>query len=91
MLRTLRSASALCPGPVETGFFDVIGTRKAAIGGRIAAPHQVVARALRALSKNSGYTVPGVSNFVSTHLQPRRPRKMLARISRTVTRGVLTP
>jgi uncharacterized protein len=81
---------ALCPGPVETRFFEVIGTRKAAINGRMATPQRVVTRALRALERNRGYVVPGSSNFISAHLQPRRPRKLLALVSRAFTRGVLT-
>jgi uncharacterized protein len=80
---------ALCPGPVETEFFNTIGTRKAAIGGRIDSAERVVTRALRALERNRGYVVPGRSNFPFAHLQPRRPRKLLALISRTVTRAVL--
>ncbi|GAA3737234.1 SDR family oxidoreductase [Plantactinospora mayteni] len=80
---------ALCPGPVQTGFFDVIGTRKAAVG-RMETPEPVVRRALRALDRNQGYVVPGASNFAGAHLQPRRPRKMVAMVSRLVTRGVLT-
>ncbi|SCL53821.1 hypothetical protein GA0070606_2182 [Micromonospora citrea] len=80
---------ALCPGPVETGFFDTIGTRRAAIGGRMETPQRVVARALRSLARNEGYVVAGRGTFVGAHLQPRRPRKLLALVSRAVTRGVL--
>jgi uncharacterized protein len=80
---------ALCPGPVETSFFEVIGTRKAAIGGRMETAERVVAQALQALERNRGYTVPGLSNFAGAHLQPRRPRKLVALLSRTLTRGVL--
>ena len=81
---------ALCPGPVDTDFFTAIGTRDAAIGGRMQTPQAVVARALRALDRNQGYVVPGAGNFVGAHLQPRRPRKLVALISRTVTRSVLS-
>jgi uncharacterized protein len=81
---------ALCPGPVETPFFDVIGTRKAAINGAMATPELVVNKALRALDRNRGYVVPGLSNFISAHLQPRRPRRLLARVSKLFTRRVLT-
>ncbi|MEV4545787.1 SDR family NAD(P)-dependent oxidoreductase [Micromonospora echinaurantiaca] len=80
---------ALCPGPVETEFFATIGTRRAAIGGRMETSQRVVTRALRALERNQGYVVPGRSNFAFAHLQPRRPRKLLALVSRAVTRGVL--
>ncbi|MFG3703977.1 SDR family NAD(P)-dependent oxidoreductase [Micromonospora sp. NPDC047670] len=80
---------ALCPGPVETGFFEAIGTRRAAIGGRFETPQRVVAGALRALARNRGYVVSGPGTFAGAHLQPRRPRRLMARISRMVTRGVL--
>lgn len=80
---------ALCPGPVETPFFDVIGTRNAAINGRMVTPELVVDKALKVLDRNRGYTVPGMSNFASAHLQPRRPRKLLASISKLFTRRVL--
>lgn len=82
---------ALCPGPVETPFFDVIGTRKAAINGRMNTPERVVSKALRALERNRGYVVPGASNFFGAHLQPRRPRKLVASFGRVITRRVLTP
>ncbi|MEV0273464.1 SDR family oxidoreductase [Hamadaea sp. NPDC050747] len=81
---------ALCPGPVETQFFEVIGTRKAAVNGRMVTADLVVDKALQALKRNRGYVVPGLSNFAGAHLQPRRPRKLLALVSRMVTRGVLT-
>ncbi|GAB3152784.1 SDR family oxidoreductase [Micromonospora sonneratiae] len=80
---------ALCPGPVETPFFDVIGTRNAAINGRMVTPEVVVNRAVKALERNRGYVVPDMSNFVSAHLQPRRPRKLLASVSKLFTRRVL--
>lgn len=40
---------ALCPGPVDTAFFDIIGTREAAVTGRMRSAETVVAAALRAL------------------------------------------
>ncbi|WP_327087746.1 SDR family oxidoreductase [Nonomuraea sp. NBC_01738] len=81
---------AVAPGPVETPFFDVIGTRKAALGGRMSTPQEVVGAALKALERDRGYVVPGASNFAMAHLMPRRPRKLLALIGRRITRGVLT-
>ncbi|MET9341372.1 SDR family oxidoreductase [Nonomuraea sp. NPDC003804] len=79
---------AVTPGPVETPFFDVLGTRDAAIGGKMSTPRQVVAAALRGLDRDRGYVVPGASNFAMAHLMPRRPRRLLALVSRMVTRGV---
>ncbi|QIS16326.1 SDR family NAD(P)-dependent oxidoreductase [Nocardia arthritidis] len=79
---------AVCPGPTETAFFDVVGTRDAAIGGRIGTAAQVVSASLRALERDRGYVVPGFQNFASAHLMPRRPRAMVARIAKQITRGV---
>jgi short-subunit dehydrogenase len=79
---------AVCPGPTETEFFDVLGTRKAAIGAPMGTAAQVVQSALRALDRNKGYVVPGIGNFASAHLLPRRPRTLVARIAKFATRGV---
>ncbi|MFE7796901.1 SDR family NAD(P)-dependent oxidoreductase [Nocardia sp. NPDC057440] len=79
---------AVCPGPTETQFFDVVGTRKAAIGAPMGNVDGVVRSALRALERNKGYVVPGAGNFASAHLMPRRPRTFVARIAKLVTRGV---
>ncbi|MFB4272743.1 SDR family NAD(P)-dependent oxidoreductase [Nonomuraea sp. GTA35] len=85
---------AVTPGPVETAFFDRIGTRKAAIGATPATPESVVTAALRAFDRDRGYVVPGRGNFAMAHLMPRRPRKLVALLGRRVTRQVadeLTP
>ncbi|GIG66924.1 SDR family NAD(P)-dependent oxidoreductase [Phytomonospora endophytica] len=79
---------ALCPGPVKTAFFDVIGTEEAAIGGKYETPERVVDSALKALARNRGYVVPGRGTFALAHLMPRRPRKLVALIAKRVTRGV---
>ncbi|WP_433660249.1 SDR family NAD(P)-dependent oxidoreductase [Nocardia sp. CA-128927] len=78
---------AVCPGPTETAFFDAVGTRDAALG-RMGSAAQVVQSALRALERNKGYVVPGAQNFAAAHLMPRRPRTLVARIAKLVTRGV---
>ncbi|MBT2407891.1 MULTISPECIES: SDR family oxidoreductase [unclassified Streptomyces] len=79
---------ALCPGPVETGFFDVIGTRKAAVTGAFSLPEPVVRSALRALDADRAYITPGLSNAVNAHLAPRRPRTLVAAIAERLSRGV---
>ncbi|MFE2109084.1 SDR family NAD(P)-dependent oxidoreductase [Kitasatospora sp. NPDC059463] len=79
---------ALCPGPVETGFFDVIGTRKAAVVGRFTTPEPVVRAALRALDADRAYLVPGLANRIAAHLAPRRPRALVAAITERMSRGV---
>ncbi|GAA2453657.1 SDR family oxidoreductase [Actinomadura vinacea] len=84
----------VAPGPVDTPFFDAIGSRKAAIGAKMSTPGQVVTAALRALERDRGYVVPGRGNIGLAHLMPRRPRKLIALIGRRVTREVaddLTP
>ncbi|GHB05876.1 SDR family NAD(P)-dependent oxidoreductase [Streptomyces termitum] len=81
----------LCPGPVETAFFDVIGTRKAAVTGSMTTPEPVVRAALRALERDRGYLAPGLGNALAAHLTPRRPRTLVAAVAERVTRKVLAP
>jgi len=81
----------LCPGPVETAFFDTIGTRKAAVTGSMTTPEPVVRAALRALDRDRGYVAPGLGNTLAAHLTPRRPRTVVAAIAERVTRKVLDP
>ncbi|WP_327355933.1 SDR family NAD(P)-dependent oxidoreductase [Streptomyces sp. NBC_01304] len=78
----------LCPGPVETGFFEAIGTRDAAVTGSFSGPEPVVRAALRALAKDKAYVTPGLSNALGAHLTPRRPRTLVAAIAERVTRKV---
>ncbi|TDQ45027.1 SDR family NAD(P)-dependent oxidoreductase [Actinorugispora endophytica] len=80
---------AVCPGPVETAFFDTVGTRDAAIGAPMASPVAVVASALQALDRGRGYVVPGPANALIAHFAPRRPRALVARVAERVTRRVL--
>ncbi len=66
----------VCPGPIDTPFFDVLGSRDAAIGQQLT-PEQVVDRALRALERGRTLVVPGWRNALTAHasrLLPRRPR-----------------
>ncbi|WP_328393532.1 SDR family NAD(P)-dependent oxidoreductase [Nocardia sp. NBC_00416] len=80
----------VCPGPVDTPFFDTIGTREAAVNGSMSTPEPVVRTALRALDRDRGYVTPGLGNAVAAHLTPRRPRTVVATIAERVTRKVLT-
>ncbi|MFJ1704449.1 SDR family NAD(P)-dependent oxidoreductase [Kitasatospora sp. NPDC088346] len=82
---------ALCPGPVETGFFEAIGTRRAAVAGRMATPATVVRAALRALDRDRPYVTPGLSNLLAAHLAPRRSRNLVAAVAERITRKVLEP
>ncbi|GAA1152557.1 hypothetical protein F4556_004127 [Kitasatospora gansuensis] len=80
----------LCPGPVETGFFDVIGTREAAVTGSFTTPEPVVRAALRALDRDRAYVTPGLTNAVTAHLSPRRPRTFVTAVAERLARRVLS-
>ncbi|MFJ5263769.1 SDR family NAD(P)-dependent oxidoreductase [Streptomyces sp. NPDC088387] len=82
--------TALCPGSVDTGFFEAIGTRKAAMGS-VGTSEPVVRAALRALDRDRAYITPGLGNALGAHLNPRRPRTLVAAIGERVTRKVLEP
>ncbi|WP_227997440.1 SDR family NAD(P)-dependent oxidoreductase [Nocardia australiensis] len=79
---------AVCPGATETAFFDVVGTRDAAVTGKFGSAAEVVRTALHAVERDRGYVVPGRANFAAAHLMPRRPRTLVARIAKLVTRAV---
>jgi uncharacterized protein len=79
----------VCPGPVETAFFETIGTRRAAVTGSMTTPEPVVRAALRALERDRGYIAPGLGNALTAHLTPRRPRTLVAAIAERITRKVL--
>jgi uncharacterized protein len=66
----------------------VVTEPRLSIGGRMGTAAQVVRAALRALERNKGYVVPGRANFAAAHLMPRRPRTLVVRIAKLVTRGV---
>ena len=78
---------AVTPGPVNTSFFDKVGSPDAAMGPTIT-PEKVVRAALRGLERNRGYLTPGAGNFAMTHLMPRRPRKLMTLATRTLTRAL---
>ena len=80
---------ALCPGPVQTGFFDALGTDRAKIGAQELTPEAVVTAALRALERDRGYVVPGLGNSVSTRFMAKLPRRLVALLGRKVTQAVL--
>ncbi|WP_116948442.1 SDR family NAD(P)-dependent oxidoreductase [Jiangella endophytica] len=80
---------ALCPGPTRTSFFDTTGER-AAIGGRMMTAEAVVRAGLRGLDRDRAYVVPGLGNALGAHLNPRRPRRVVAALAKTVTRRALT-
>ncbi|HTN83138.1 MAG TPA: SDR family oxidoreductase [Sorangium sp.] len=77
---------ALCPGPVETRFFDVVGTRDVAVGP-MATPEQVVLAGLRGLEKGSPSLIVGLRNWVQSNLPRLFPRELALR----VTSGMMKP
>lgn len=77
---------ALCPGPVETGFFDVVGTREVAVGP-MATPEQVVLAGLRGLEKGSPSLIVGLRNWMQSNLPRLFPRELALR----VTSGIMKP
>lgn len=78
---------ALCPGPVDTGFFDVLGGDGAAIGQRIPV-QQVVRQALHALDSGRSHTVPGWRNRLLTQIPRLLPRQLLVALTEHTTRRV---
>lgn len=83
--------TALCPGPVETKFFQVIGTRNAAVAGSFTMPEPVVRTALKALDRDRAYVTPGLGNAITAHLTPRRPRTLVAWVGERICRKALRP
>ena len=81
---------ALCPGPVDTGFFDVLGTDEAMIG-QLVPVEQVVTQALHALKAGRSHTVPGWRNQLLSQTPRLLPRHLLVRLTERSTRSVGYP
>ncbi|HEY5892524.1 MAG TPA: SDR family oxidoreductase [Chthoniobacterales bacterium] len=78
---------ALCPGPVETSFFKVLGSEEPASTGRMESPENTVATAFRALDEGRSYVVTGgVRNYLLTQSNRFTPRAMVTRISEKMLR-----
>ncbi|WP_405982727.1 SDR family NAD(P)-dependent oxidoreductase [Streptomyces sp. NBC_00158] len=73
---------AVSPGPVSTEFFDVVGSRDAAVG-RMATPEQVVTATRRALerAKTPPSIVAGLANRVSAVASALTPRRLTLAVS----------
>jgi short-subunit dehydrogenase len=69
---------ALCPGPTETGFFEVA---KARPRPPIQTPAQVAALALRGLRERRGVVVCGGLNRVMAAVAPRLPSALVTRLA----------
>ncbi len=76
---------ALCPGPTETNFFEVIGSKKAAVG-KLRSADQVVATGLHALEKGRGFVVDGMGNAVSGFMARLLPSAFTAKMAGRITR-----
>ncbi|RKI04841.1 SDR family oxidoreductase [Corallococcus sp. AB038B] len=71
---------ALCPGPVKTAFFDVVGTQQAAVGP-MATAEEVVLHALKALDQGRASVVPGWRNWMQANLTRFTPRWLGLRVA----------
>ncbi|MDQ2729562.1 MAG: SDR family oxidoreductase [Actinomycetota bacterium] len=80
---------ALCPGPVDTAFFDVLGSRDAAIGQQLDAA-TVVAAALDALTTGNPILVPGWRNRLTAAAGTLLPRRLVLAAAERTTRRVIT-
>ncbi len=77
----------LCPGPVDTGFFEATGNerlREAVPRGAMMTPQRVVERSLRALVKGDSVVVPGAQNQALAWIAKVAPREMLAALTARV-------
>lgn len=73
---------ALCPGPVETSFFNVAGVPEWLKSHSSHSPEDVVKVGLRALEKKKQYAVVGWKNYFVSLLSRFAPRKMVVNESR---------
>jgi short-subunit dehydrogenase len=71
--------SALCPGPVDTEFFDVAGVRGMLRKMAADAPG-VVRVGLRGLERNRAVVVPGLSNKAAAQAHRLIPRGLMRRV-----------
>ncbi|MGA8112135.1 MAG: SDR family oxidoreductase [Actinocatenispora sp.] len=78
---------AVCPGPVETNFFDVLGTEQVKVG-QILGPEQVVRTALRAFDRGRAVVIPGARNAVLPVLQRFVPRRLVLSTATRMLKGV---
>lgn len=77
---------ALCPGPVETSFFDVVGTRQVAVGPTATA-EQVALAGLRGLEQGRPSLIAGWRNWFQANMPRFAPRAFTVRVAA----GMLKP
>lgn len=76
---------AVCPGPVETDFFQAMGTDEPAIGKRDT-PEHVVKTSLKALEENKSYVIPILNNYWLAQSSRFATRKFVAIASEKMLR-----
>jgi short-subunit dehydrogenase len=80
---------AVCPGPVETGFFEATGNsnlRKTVPNSVVLKPEDVVAQSLKALRANQTMLVPGMQAKAVAWTSKLMPRRLMAQMSARVMR-----
>lgn len=71
---------ALCPGPVDTAFFDAVGSREPAVGVMVT-PEKVVEVGLRALERGKCSVIPQWQTFLLAQVSRFAPRSLVVRIA----------
>ncbi len=71
---------ALCPGPVDTAFFDAVGSREPAVGVMVT-PEKVVEVGLRALERGKCSVIPQWQTFLLAQVPRLVPRSLVVRIA----------
>lgn len=76
------SVLAVCPGPVDTPFFEATGKgaslRKTVPQGTMITARQVVAESLKALREGRSFVIPGAASKALSLLPRLLPRKLIA-------------
>lgn len=77
---------AVCPGPVETEFFDKLDMGESSLG-TMDTPENVVDSAFAALEKNKIYVIPGpAKNYIKAQLNRFSPRAITAKVAEKILR-----
>ena len=77
---------ALCPGPVDTNFFNVVGRERRGLETK-ASPESIVAVALKALEQRKSVVIPGWRIWLSSQTMSRLlPRAFVALTLERLTR-----
>ena len=76
---------ALCPGPVDTNFFNVVGRERRGLETKVS-PESIVAVALKALEQRKSVVIPGWRIWLSSQIMSRLlPRAFVARTLERLT------